>query len=544
MTNNIFEKKYLREKKARQSAESYLEQKSLELYQRNLELESLKVNLEEQVEARTREARTALELANKANQAKSQFLANMSHEIRTPLTAVIGFAELLLSDNLSNDSQKHLTTIIQNGKHLSELLGEILDIGKIEAQNLILEERRFDLSQLLADQRDLHFQNASSKSLQLKFDISSGMPQWIVGDQMRIKQILQNLVSNAIKFTSQGNVDFTVKTHWQNSEIEFVVTDTGMGISDEQKKWVFDTFKQADESINRKFGGTGLGLGIAKNLCELMGGQLSLVSQLHVGSTFTALIKCSDMEGKVYQLPNSSIEQKKIAKPIPQLFGRVLLVEDIAVNQELITYHVEMTGAQVVIAEDGQQAIQKAISEEFDLILLDIQMPVLDGKEVIKALKQIGYSQPIYALTANVLQSDVEEYRQLGFEDTLSKPLDLEKLFEVLQKHLPAKPDETQEVKLSYKKRLKELMPLFIATLAQNVNELNDAIANKDITKLGNILHIIKGIGGSFGNVRLSELANEAAMKIKLNQFEEAKPLLNRLVLNIENIIKKEAVDE
>ncbi|WP_412971279.1 ATP-binding protein [Glaciecola sp. MF2-115] len=546
MTDNIFEKKYLREKQARRSAERYLEEKSLELYQRNLELEFLKENLEEQVEARTKEARAATETANLANQAKSQFLANMSHEIRTPLTAIIGFAELVLRENLTEETKKHLTTIINNGRHLTELLGEILDIGKIEAQNLVLEERRFDLSLLLAEQRNLHLESANSKSLELNIDVSSGMPQWIVGDPTRIRQILQNLLSNAIKFTSEGKVDFSIKTHWQTSEIEFKVTDTGMGISDEQQKRIFDNFKQADDSINRKFGGTGLGLGIAKNLCKLMGGQLSVVSQLDQGSTFTVRITCSEMKGILHQLPNKTALQQAYIKPIPKLHGRILLAEDTQVNQELITYHVEMTGAELVLAENGQQAIQKAISEEFDLVLLDIQMPVLDGKEVIKALKQIGYRKPIYALTANVMQSDVTEYRALGFEETLAKPLDLAKFFEVLQKHLPEAGNQNleSEAERAYEERLKELKPMFIASLVQHLNEINNAISNNDMLKVGNILHVVKGIGGSFGNDRLSDLANEVMVKIRLNQYETAKPMLEELLINIENIIKQEAGDE
>ncbi|MFT4938340.1 MAG: signal transduction histidine kinase/CheY-like chemotaxis protein [Paraglaciecola sp.] len=543
MIDNKFENRYLREKEARRNAERYLEQKSLELYQRNTELESLKENLEDEVEVRTLEARVATDTANRANLAKSQFLANMSHEIRTPLTAIIGFAELLRRDKPSEqEAEKHLTTIIHNGLHLTELLSEILDLSKIETQNLVLEERSFDLSELLAELRELHLVHANSKSLLLNFEINSGIPQWIVGDPTRIKQILHNLLSNAIKFTAQGEVNLDVDICWQNSEITFRVTDTGMGISDEQKPWVFDSFKQADASINRKYGGTGLGLGIAKSLCNLMGGELSLVSQLNKGSTFTARIKCHEMQGKLYDLPTIVYESRDRLTAIPQLFGRILLVEDTVVNQQLITYHIEMTGATVSLAENGQQAIERAMCDDFDLILMDIQMPVLDGKQAIKALKQLGYSPPVYALTANVMQSDIEEYCQLGFQDTLAKPLNLEQLYTVLKKHLSTKvkPRSEQQANLAINTRLNELRPMFISSLVQQLKELNHAVTQENFLHMSKILHVIKGSAGSFGFDQLTNLAEDALVSIRRNQFDLATPLVREVVLSIEEIVKHE----
>lgn len=543
MTDNRFERRYLREKQARQSAERFLEQKSLELYQRNTELESLKEHLEDEVETRTQEAREATDEAIRANTAKSQFLANMSHEIRTPLTAIIGFAELIRRDKPNEqETNKHLTTIINNGRHLTELLSEILDLSKIETQNVTLENRRFDLPKLLAELFELHKVQADSKSLTLNFDLSSGIPQTMLGDSTRIKQILHNLLSNAIKFTAQGRIDVSVVFDANTSRLTCSVADTGIGISPEQQGDVFDIFKQADNSINRKFGGTGLGLGIAKHLTNLMAGDLTLVSEPNQGSTFTAVIQCTEFEGEAHLLPSLTYEQHDSANSIPALLGSVLLVEDTEVNQQLITYHIQKTGAEVTLAVNGQKAIELAMCQEFDVILMDIQMPVLDGKEATKALKQLGYSRPIYALTANVMQSDIAEYEQVGFVGTLTKPLELNDLYVVLKQHLKdsEKAATNSHAEQIVEGRITELKPMFFRSLTEQLHTLVQAQEDEDEIQTSQILHVVKGSAGSFGYDELGELAAQALTLTRKNKYHSAVTVIESVMSEMKNIIRNE----
>jgi signal transduction histidine kinase/CheY-like chemotaxis protein len=545
MSDNVFEKRYFREKQARQTAEQLLEEKSREIYERNKELESLKIHLEDLVELRTKEAVKATEKANQANLAKSQFLANMSHEIRTPLTAIIGYAELLLRDKPDPEkTDSHLGTIIDNGRHLTDLLSEILDLSKIETHNLIIEHYRFNLPHLIVQLKELHQVHANFKNLSLTFEIIGGIPQWIVSDPTRIKQVLHNLLSNAIKFTCSGEISFRVKTEWEDNRIIFTVKDSGEGISLEHQESIFDSFKQADASITRKYGGTGLGLSIAKDITELMGGKLTVSSALNIGSEFTASIVAHQLEGSCSDLTlANSPENNTNQAHIPNLSGAILLVEDTYTNQQLIRSQLEVTGAQVTLAENGLQAIEMALSAEFDLILMDIQMPILDGKEALKGLLQLGYNKPVYALTANVMRSDTAEYMQLGFEGTLTKPLNLSKLYKVLKTHLnhsSASKQMQSTLKSSLNTKINELKPVFISTLVIQYQQMKLLIEINNFADLVKILHVIKGSAGNFGYDSLTDLANIALTSIRSKQFDDVAVLIDNVMVLIEQILKSE----
>ena len=545
MSDAIFEKRYLREKEARRSAERLLEEKTREIFERNQELEQLKTHLELLVEQRTEEAFRATHEAIQANRAKSQFLANMSHEIRTPLTAIIGYAELLQRDQPPPEqADAHLTTIINNGRHLTELLSEILDLSKIETQNLELENCRFNLPELLMELKELHQINAASKSLSLIFDIQNNIPNWIVADPTRLKQVLHNLLSNAIKFTQQGEIRMSVATNWFENKIVFKVNDTGEGIADDQQEQIFDSFKQADASITRKYGGTGLGLSIARSIITLMGGELSVSSKLGVGSEFTASIVADQLEGQCTALPLSASRKHKTDNTdVPRLTGRVLLVEDTLVNQQLIKNNIELTGARVTPAQNGQQALELAMSEEFDLILMDIQMPVLDGKKALQGLIQLGYQQPVYALTANVMQSDIQEYSKLGFSGTLAKPVDFPMLCAILKKHLlPASQHDRPQTPLpsALNSKIEQLKPLFIAELASQVQQIDKLLDNHEYDKIGKILHVIKGSAGNFGYNSLTVVANSALIAIRTLQLSDAPTLIARVVVLANDILTRE----
>jgi signal transduction histidine kinase/CheY-like chemotaxis protein len=520
MNEETLKKRYQRERQARRSAEIMLEQKSLELFQRNQELEYFKENLEKQILARTREAEKAKTEARAANQAKSEFLANMSHAIRTPLTAIIGFAEVLLQHRLSRkESAKYLTTIINGGRHLTTLLSEILDISKIENQKLELEAIRFNLPNLLQDIEQIYLFNCKKEQLDFALIMDSVIPQWIVADPTRLKQVIHNLLSNAIKFTKTGGISLHVKFIFSTSILQIEVFDTGEGIADDKQALIFEYFRQADSSITRNFGGTGLGLFITKSMVELMGGEVELESTLGKGSKFCVTIVCQKYEGECYSILNRGII---VPKPlvIPSLVGNILLVEDTEVNQQLITFNLEQTGAQVDLAVNGLEGLQKALTVQYDLVLMDIQMPVMDGKEAMKSLLQLGVSTPIYALTANVMPSDILEYTAIGFTGALSKPLVLEKLYTVLSQHLSVSGHKDNN-KLQGPKLFiadPKFRKPFYAELAKQHTELTKHIHNLDYANLIKNVHIIKGSAGSFGYEDLTNLAAHALLLLRQKQ--------------------------
>lgn len=521
MNEERLNKRYQRERQARQAAEVVLEQKSLELFQRNNELENFKDNLEQQVVERTQEAEKAKAEAHTANQAKSQFLANMSHEIRTPLTAIIGFAEVLLQHKVNREeTDKYLTNIVESGRHLTTLLGEILDISKIEKQKLELEVLRFNLPNLLQELEQIYPLNCRKAQLDFFLVLDSVIPEWIMADPIRLKQVLHNLLNNAIKFTKTGSVSLHVKFIESTHSLQFDVVDTGVGIAEDKRALIFESFRQADTSITRNFGGTGLGLFITKSLVELMGGIVEVESTLGLGSRFSVSIVCQKYAGECTSIHNRGTVDFQPAK-IPLLTGHILLVEDNEVNQLLITSNLQQRGASVELAVNGQEALQKVLTGHYDLILMDIQMPVMDGKEAMKSLKQFGINIPTYALTANVMPSDIREYSAIGFTGTLGKPLELENLYKVLNQHLTACDDEvakqSQEIKLPTLDP--KIRTLFYKELAKQHTVITEHIQNLDYVGLIKSAHIIKGSAGSFGYNVITNLAAQSLSLLRQKQY-------------------------
>jgi signal transduction histidine kinase/CheY-like chemotaxis protein len=521
MNEEIFKKRYQRELQARRAAEVILEQKSLELFQRNQELEDFKENLEKQIIERTCEAEKAKTEAHAANQAKSEFLANMSHAIRTPLTAIIGFAEVLLQHRLSREeSAQYLTTIINGGRHLTNLLSEILDISKIENQKLELEAIRFNLPNLLHDIEQIYLFNCKKEQLDFALVMNSVIPEWIVADPTRLKQVIHNLLSNAIKFTKTGSISLHVKFIVSTNTLQIEVIDTGEGIASDKQALIFEYFRQADSSITRNFGGTGLGLFITKSMVELMGGVVELESTLGKGSRFCVTIVCQKYDGVCDSIFNRDIIAPK---PLvtPSLVGNILLVEDTEVNQQLITFNLMQTGAQVDLAVNGLEGLQKALVVQYDLVLMDIQMPVMDGKEAMKSMLQLGVNTPVYALTANVMPSDIKEYAAIGFSGALSKPLELENLYSVLSQHLSVcdnkNKNESQGTELFIPDP--KLRSLFYTELAMQHTEITENIYNLDYDKLIKAVHIIKGSAGSFGYDDLTYLAADSLQLLRQKQY-------------------------
>lgn len=369
--------------------------------------------------------------AEEASQTKSQFLANISHEIRTPMTAILGYTELLRDGSLSHADQSRYLTIIQhNGDALLALINDVLDLSRIEAGQLHNEQRLFSVTELLDEVVDSLQLRAAEKDVGLELAYLSSMPKTASGDAFRLRQILVNLVGNAVKFTEDGQVQ--VRASWSESEqqLEVSVEDTGIGISETELQKIFQPFSQADASHSRRYTGTGLGLSIARQLARSQGGDITVSSELHKGSLFTLrlpLIEASEVDMRA----EATQKLPELAGTAMGLQGRALLVEDNAVNRLFVRKVLEKAGMQVVEAEDGREACRRYAANKFDLVVLDMQMPVMDGYETAQALRDRGFTGPILALTANVLAVDRQRCMDAGCDAFLGKPIRVKQLLTV-----------------------------------------------------------------------------------------------------------------
>ncbi len=398
------------------------------------------------------EVTRARDAAEIASQAKSDFLANMSHEIRTPMTAILGYTDLLAEDGdikqAPETRRETIATIRRNGQHLLTLINDILDMSKIEAGRMSVEQIPTSPSQLVQDVASLMRPKAMEKDLELKVEYRSEIPRQIISDPTRLRQIIVNLVGNALKFTEQGSVTIAVELlrDAEADMLQFRVVDTGIGMSPEQVQVLsrFEAFSQADGSTTRRFGGTGLGLRISNSFTELLGGALTITSEEGVGSQFTATVRTGSLAGVQMLDPETAAaavqDQQALAEApadatdAPPLEGlRILLAEDGPDNQRLISFHLSKSGAEVTIADNGQVAIDevRAATQPFDVILMDMQMPVLDGYSAAGKLRDMGNLTPVIALTAHAMTGDRQKCLDAGCNDYLTKPIDRKKLISV-----------------------------------------------------------------------------------------------------------------
>ena len=395
------------------------------------------------------ELHRAMETAEFSNRAKSEFLANMSHEIRTPLNGLMGNVQLLEMTELTGEQKEYLSAILLSGESLLALINDILDLSKIEAEKVILEMTDFSLRGSLNNVIRMQRIRAANKGLSLKLQIPKQMPDTLIGDELRVRQILLNLLNNAVKFTSEGGITVSAEIKERDSSkvlIEFSVIDSGIGIPNAALQEIFEPFVQVDGSISRRYGGSGLGLAISRRLTELMGGSISADSTEGVGSTFRVLLPFGVAHEGVPQQSAAEAPSAATALWAGPVF-KVLLVEDNEINRQFGKTLLTKMGHHVAVAADGREALGTLLRERFDIVLMDIQMPMMNGEEALQVVREreqgSGTHLPVIALTAHSLKGDAEKYLRAGFDGYVSKPLDVKQLVFEMKRvlHLNAEAD-------------------------------------------------------------------------------------------------------
>jgi two-component system, sensor histidine kinase len=407
-----------RERHARKQAEQLLEHKSRELYEANQQLQAQAARLELTVLERTRASEEALSAMQDALRAKGEFLAVVSHEIRTPMNGVLGMAQLLQMTQLSEEQRRYVDTIQTSGETLLAIINDILDMSKLDSGKVRLDARPLQLRMVVREVADLLGAQAQSKGLYLDTEVAGDVPAWIQGDGTRLKQVITNLVGNALKFTHHGGVRVAMKMIQDSQVLECQVQDSGIGIPPDKVHRLFERFSQVDSSINRRYGGTGLGLVICKHLVEAMGGVISAESRQHKGSTFTFRVPVTPAPAPA-AAATPAIGAASVSHGV-----RILLVEDNAVNQMLGMGMLQKLGCMADLARDGEEALDKVRRIEYDVVLMDMQMPRMDGLTATRAIRSMSLRrQPhIVALTANAMESDRDLCLAAGMNDFLAKP--------------------------------------------------------------------------------------------------------------------------
>ncbi len=487
-------------------------------YRRYLESQLTK-SLEVRVKQRTEALEFLTQELQQANQIKSQFLANMSHEIRTPLTAVLGQSEAIIHGDFDNKSLiKEVEIIHSNSLHLLRLINDILDISKIEADKFELEIRQQNLHTIIHELEGMFMEQAARKNL--AFTVSHHLPTpFIINiDALRLKQILINLCSNAIKFTKEGWVTLDIAI--ADKTLLFTVTDTGIGMDEKQMARIFKSFTQADNSISRRFCGSGLGLFLSMQLTKVMAGDINVTSQLEQGSTFILKLPFGDVFMPQANQPLD--EQRLTAPPSSNFVGKILLADDHNDNRRLIARILKGMGLEVVEASDGREAIEQCMQHQPTLILLDIQMPEMDGIQALQKLREFGCAQPIYALTANAMSHEISQYLALGFDGHLKKPIERDKFAATIARYYPSINQSTEQMSTDVVDvDISDLKREFQHNLSKDSQDVLTYSEQHDYVRLARVVHKLAGAAKMFGFAELSQSAIELEIAIKKQQYEK-----------------------